>query len=284
MTITESKIKLAVENAMKNVLHENRQDELIAFHGSTHSFDEFDTAFIGTGESTQVYGWGLYMTGVEETGRYYAAIVAKNQNRKRKDDLAIVMNNKIEASIKKPFKMFRSGDITFEQCKQLVIDNMKKNGVSDFFIEKYQKVKSAVDSRAFGAMALELATRAYKRFLYTVELPDEGFIDWNETDKNFIIQIYNKFRSAFNNLNVNIEKVKTFGELYCQIVGGKRCKSLYKPKNIIIQPEAVSKFLKQLGFVGISVPIGNNHGGDNAGFNYVLFDKAFVKVIKKELI
>lgn len=284
MTISESKIKTAVERAMKNVLHENRQDELVAFHGTTHSFDEFDTDFIGTGESTQVYGWGLYMTGVEETGRYYAAIVAKNQNRKRRDDIAIVMNNKIESSIKKPFKMFRAGDITFEQCKQLVIDNMKKNGVSDFFIEKYQQVNNVMDSRAFGAMALELATRAYKRFLYTVELPDDGFIDWNETNQRFIMEIYNRFSQVFGNLDVNTTKIKTFGDLYCQIVGGKQCKSLYKPKNIIIQPKTVSKFLQQLGYKGISVPIGNHHGGDNTGFNYVLFDSSFVKIIKKELI
>ena len=284
MTITESDIRRIVEKTMRTILRENRQDELIGFHGSTHSFDEFDTDFIGTGESTQVYGWGLYMTGVEETGRYYAAIVAKNKNKKNKSDAAIVMNNKIEQSIKKPFKKLRAGEITFEQCKQMVLDNMQANGVSDFFIKKYQEVKSIADSRAFGAMALEMATRAYQRFLYTVELPDTGFIEWNGTDPNLISRIYNEFKSNFQNIEVNPSTIRTFGDLYCQIVGGKDCKSLYKPKKIVIEPKVVSKFLLQLGFKGISVPIGNNHGGDDTGFNYVLFDSSFVKIIKKELI
>ena len=33
---------------------------IVAYHGSPHSFDQFDTSKIGTGEGEQAYGHGLY--------------------------------------------------------------------------------------------------------------------------------------------------------------------------------------------------------------------------------
>ena len=37
-----------------------------------------------------------------------------------------------------------------------------------------------------------------------------------------------------------------------------------------------------LGYKGISVPIGNAHGGDNTGLNYVLFSGDFINIKSKE--
>ena len=39
---------------------------IVAYHGSPHSFDQFDTSKIGTGEGAQAYGHGLYFA--EEEG------------------------------------------------------------------------------------------------------------------------------------------------------------------------------------------------------------------------
>ena len=38
---------------------------IVAYHGSPHSFDQFDTSKIGTGEGAQAYGHGLYFAGNE---------------------------------------------------------------------------------------------------------------------------------------------------------------------------------------------------------------------------
>lgn len=43
-----------------------------AWHGSPHVFDRFSTDYIGTGEGTQNYGWGLYFTDKEGIARSYA--------------------------------------------------------------------------------------------------------------------------------------------------------------------------------------------------------------------
>ena len=286
MIFTEHDIREMVTTSLKKLINENQQNELVGWHGSTADFNEFDTNFIGTGESTQVYGWGIYITGVKETGHFYAALIAKNKNSNDKSNAAIAMNKKIEKSIKGPFKEFKRGNVTFNQCKEMVLNNMVANGVSEFFIEKYKEVKNWADSRKFGAMAIDMASRAYKRFVYTVDIPDEGFLDWNGTDSQTLMGIYQKFVQKFGNLDVNLKAVNNLGSLYCQLAGGSKCKKLWglKRENMQLSPETISKFLMSLGYKGITVPIGNSHGGDGTGFNYVLFSGRFIKIIKKELI
>ena len=42
---------------------------IVAYHGSPHSFDRFDTSKIGTGEGAQAYGHGLYFAEGEGIAR-----------------------------------------------------------------------------------------------------------------------------------------------------------------------------------------------------------------------
>ena len=49
---------------------------IVAYHGSPHSFDQFDTSKIGTGEGAQVYGHGLYFAGKEGVARSYRDALA----------------------------------------------------------------------------------------------------------------------------------------------------------------------------------------------------------------
>ena len=44
---------------------------IVAYHGSPHSFDQFDTSKIGTGEGAQAYGHGLYFAGNEGVAQQY---------------------------------------------------------------------------------------------------------------------------------------------------------------------------------------------------------------------
>lgn len=52
----------------------------VAWHGSPHTFEEFSTEFIGTGEGAQAHGWGLYFTANRKVakGRYVDRLVARN--------------------------------------------------------------------------------------------------------------------------------------------------------------------------------------------------------------
>lgn len=46
-------------------------DGVTAYHGSPHEFEEFDPAFIGTGEGAQAYGHGLYFAENEDVAKQY---------------------------------------------------------------------------------------------------------------------------------------------------------------------------------------------------------------------
>jgi hypothetical protein len=53
---------------------------IVAYHGSPHSFDQFDTSKIGTGEGAQAYGHGLYFAGNEGVARSYRDALSQNLN------------------------------------------------------------------------------------------------------------------------------------------------------------------------------------------------------------
>lgn len=57
---------------VEEVNAENIPEFMTVYHGSGAKFDKFDSAFMGTGEGEQAYGWGHYVTEVEEVGRTYA--------------------------------------------------------------------------------------------------------------------------------------------------------------------------------------------------------------------
>ena len=47
------------------------EDGITAYHGSPHSFDQFNIANLGTGEGAQAYGHGLYFAGNEGIAKHY---------------------------------------------------------------------------------------------------------------------------------------------------------------------------------------------------------------------
>lgn len=53
--------------------------QVVAYHGSPHSFDRFTTDAMGTGEGAQAFGWGLYFTDLESIARNYAKTLANKK-------------------------------------------------------------------------------------------------------------------------------------------------------------------------------------------------------------
>ena len=73
---------LITENQLKGVIKEMA---ISTFHGTPHDFDKFTTTKVGTGESTQWFGWGLYFTDDEAISDWYASSVAKARNEEHVD-------------------------------------------------------------------------------------------------------------------------------------------------------------------------------------------------------
>ena len=57
---------------------EEPQFSIDAFHGSAADFNKVDLSFLGTGEGSQVFGYGFYASQVSGTGRIYADIAYDN--------------------------------------------------------------------------------------------------------------------------------------------------------------------------------------------------------------
>lgn len=70
--------KIIREEINRFIIYENMNDEMMAYHGTTHDFDKFSTDFMGQGQGSQAYGWGIYVTQSEKTGKYYAEVSANN--------------------------------------------------------------------------------------------------------------------------------------------------------------------------------------------------------------
>ena len=77
-----NQIKSATDNTGEySPANDDIRMSIQAYHGSGASFDKFDDKFMGTGEGAQAFGWGIYVTEVENIGRAYAkASAAKAEN------------------------------------------------------------------------------------------------------------------------------------------------------------------------------------------------------------
>ncbi len=54
---------------------------MIAWHGSPHDHDGFDSSKIGTGEGAQAYGWGMYFAGAREVAEWYRERLSDNHGK-----------------------------------------------------------------------------------------------------------------------------------------------------------------------------------------------------------
>lgn len=283
--LTNSELTAIISESVKRIM-ENMQDELIAYHGSTSIFNNFDMSFVGSGEGSQVYGWGVYLTDVRDTGRWYAATIAIKNAKNDKSNTLRSIYQKISAA---KGNIHNMSEKNYEDCKQRIINNLqsmmdknaKSERVRNEFIIAIDFMQKCNDINTFNNNLTKLAHQAatpYKRYVYNVDIPDEGYIDWNNKDKSFIVDIFNKISERFDTSHVDINRVRSFGKMFEQLRGWT-----HKPSSNgeIIPQKDLSLFLSSLGYSGIKVPTGNKRGGDGRGTNYVIFNENDVKIIGK---
>lgn len=283
VSISKNDIMEMVTNSIKKLFTENMQDELIAYHGTTSLFNKFDMSFVGSGEGSQVYGWGVYLTDVKDTGRWYAATISIKNAKNDSSNTYRSMYNKISGA---KHNVRNISEKNYEDSKQRIINNLqiglekaKGERPKSEFVKAIEFVNSCIDFNMFNTKFTKLAHMAatpYKRYVYNVDIPDNGYIDWNNNNKQFIIDIFNKISQKFNTSHVDINKVKNFGDMFEKLRGWTHKPSI---NGEIIPQKELSLFLYSLGYNGIMVPTGNKRGGDGRGSNYVVFNDKDVKII-----
>lgn len=77
-----------------------------AYHGTPHGFDKFDINKVGSGESSQWFGWGIYLTDSEEIADWYSKSVPELINQKRSNVYYLYFRgNLIGKKIKEKYTM-----------------------------------------------------------------------------------------------------------------------------------------------------------------------------------
>lgn len=252
----------------------NEASLMTVYHGSGAEFDAFDHSHMGEGEGAQAYGWGSYVTEVEEIGRTYAESTSGNIFRSGFGDFYLSEIRKGLAQEKR-----------FDDIKQSLLAHhaemyKKAGGNTDMygdFISDYETLQQLKES--------DLP----QRNLYTVEIPDNtgsNYLDWEkEVDRDMSKRLSEQL---FNDISGNdtegsyeeeVEKEMLQRDIEDSFESVRTGKDLYKAISLYIGEEASSKFLSRAGFVGISYPAQYTTGGrsDNAR-NYVIFNEKDLEI------
>lgn len=247
------------------------RNEITAYHGSPHDFDQFDISKIGTGEGAQAYGHGLYFAESPDVANEYKNFLGKleiyhNGNNVGVFDESPSANaaHQIRASggdVQKAIN--RAGAIYSGKWRDEVIDSIKKLGPGD--------VSEKVGGR-----------------LYTVDIADDAvanFLDWDKP----LSQQPQAVRDALSETYTEIVRNNLHGEDYLQ--GGKWIRTADIPGQNVVghllqkhggDKKAASDFLYSLGIPGIRYLDQGSRSGGKGTSNFVVFDDKLVKTLKKE--
>ena len=293
---------------VKNEIVNNNMLLQTVYHGSPHYFDNFSTENIGTGEGAQAFGWGLYFTNQEAIARFYAdklanepkriSLIAKNEYLKsRKKSLRDVENKeKYEARIVKNINHFKkelkqaqkAGDESEIKFYEGLIDDSIKQLDEKERLSLVESFKKDI-ANAEQEIADLKASMKNNRNLYTVDIPDEGYIVWDkpltselinkvneglkklESEKKFYSDM--EMSAGYNPWNIQYEE-------YMKAPENFKVEDLYNYlEKVLHSDKAASLFLKDLGYIGIDYPAHSLSGYTSEDErNYVIFDEANINI------
>ena len=189
----------------------------IAYHGTQHDFDQFDVGAIGTGEGSQVHGWGLYFAKDRKISEGYR-------------DMLSEQSTEVTATI--------DGNTYHRDSDFAIID---ENG--DEVENGLGRAVSALLFHGTKQDALEALTDDLEEESRLAEKEERKQSPWSHT------QQAKEFRDAINILqhasNVSVDKVK--GRLF-EVEIPEDDVMLDEQKDIFDQPPTVQAALEKLGF------------------------------------
>ena len=307
VSINRNDITEMVRKTVNKILSENLQNELEAFHGTLAKFNQFNHKnFAGSGEGTARYGEGIYLTNVQDTGLHYAATICGQKYGSN----IIYLYKKIMNTIsyiegyiknKKLSKFINFNKTNFEYWKKIFLSVLNGNweDYPDFWGNKKpfnfpvaKKVAKKIEPEIinihswsdFYQWVVNLrqnSVKDYERFLLTVDIPDNGYIRWDNDNPEFIQKLIILMQEFFDKNHSGIKlprlrKLKTVGDMFDKF------------KSFGISSYALTKAVEFSGIfgstpvVGFIVPTGYGRGGDGRGLNYVIFNDKNVKILKRK--
>ena len=260
-SFSSAKIPQIFEPAKNNSVREMR-----VYHGTAADFDRFDHRHMGEGEGAQAYGWGTYVTQVEGIGKAYAhTAVSVNEPY---NDVKYVGTTLSESDAKVLAGLFNGGRRDWQGVLDFLQASAEKGSErSRRYIEKFKSTRPED----------WVAPTSGRRYLYTVEIPDDNgsnYLEWNKPIKQ---KQLTKIASALAK-----EKGKEYGDYLKEKKGSYGENIYYELYTSLGSKQAASELLHSAGFTGIKVPTGFISGESVEGkYNYVIFNESDARITGK---
>ena len=97
---------------------EHTKFSIKTYHGSQASFDKFDHSFMGSGEGTQAYGWGTYVSEVEGIAKAYAKQNAARHGMQREYKIAQIHLNHAKYEYDKVQRAYDNSKVYIDSLKE----------------------------------------------------------------------------------------------------------------------------------------------------------------------
>lgn len=214
------------------------------FHGSRFDFNSFDMSKIGTGQTSQDFGWGLYLTNKQVMGEFYGNMLSNTKS-----------------------GIDKYNDI-IKTHKQDIKDHLEKGNIigAKRSIDRYIKQESTTSAEREELTQLGQALDRVQRFsyLYNVkyDLNSTELLNYTERPST---QEFERIKSG---TDVPLDSNMTVSQIY---------NALAKK----LGQKAASEYLLSRGFDGIKYPIGSKTTGE---YNYVFFDTQKLTIVGKNLL
>jgi hypothetical protein len=267
------------EQGLRNL---NGAKYMVAWHGSPHDHNKFDSSKIGTGEGAQAYGYGLYFAGSRDVAEYYKETLT-NRDAQGYANAHLNAKNLVDRF---------NGDA--EWAAEVVSDQLRN---TEQFDQNYGRLQKTLEFIKSGAYAKPLDNPGK---LYQVELApsEDEYLDWDKP-----------LSEQSDTVKAAIEKIKTnpewqslvdrqFGgdvmdqatgrDLYKHLANNAIAKAhIGKSGKYVSLPagfnkeKAASEYLHSLGIRGIRYLDGSSRSAGQGNSNYVIFSDDDVAITAK---
>ena len=238
-------------------------NEINAYHGTSYNFDKFNhKKYLNTGDGSQSFGWGTYITDNEDIAEEYGArsmesntgTYDKDGNRLTAEMLTNIAN-----------EVFSDANIIKDVVNKIRMSMYGKGALSEDglialkeeFVEKYPNMTDDIEQ--FFTILQDKSLRFVKanNYVYEVDIPDydgSNYIMWLEKPND---QLLHRLEKGFEKLK---RKYPSVNDLELENVESGR--DIYTMLNDILgTPKAASLFLFNMcGIEGIIYPIGTIFG------------------------
>ena len=266
------KINTVTNDELVNYLKSKTADyvskQVVAFHGSPHSFDKFTTEKIGTGEGVQAFGWGLYFTDLKDIAKNYATSLSDDEFTINGEKVNLLQDIENFGGLFET--LYAITDVGVEELyNRINSKDYYSEAMSSKMLKHLQELK--------GKNIERVKTRnLYKVSLHKGKTPSEyTWLEWDNPMSDKALELFQKFNKEQGiNLSNPTEPISkedrmTAGQMYDWM------------PNKIGQKET-SLFLLKNGIDGIKYPAESISTGRTSatarGFNYVLFDENAITV------